>query len=49
MVNEEIYEGFGGLLGVVRDGKPSFDERFGMPVWEYYDTTRTSPRRSTRT
>jgi hypothetical protein len=37
MVNEEVYEGFGGLLGVVRDGKPSFDERFGMPVWEYYD------------
>lgn len=38
MVNEEVYEGFGGLLGAVRSGQPAFDERFGMTVWQYYDT-----------
>ncbi|WP_442916520.1 methyltransferase [Lentzea sp. DG1S-22] len=38
MVNEEIYEAFGGLLGAVREGRPAWDERFGMTVWDYYDT-----------
>jgi len=37
MVNEEVYEAFGGLLDSVRGGKPSFDKRFGMPVFQYYD------------
>jgi SAM-dependent methyltransferase len=37
MINEEVYEAFGGLLGQVRSGKPAFYERFGMPIFHYYD------------
>jgi SAM-dependent methyltransferase len=37
MVNEEVYQAFDGLIDSVRTGKPSFDDRFGMPVFTYYD------------
>jgi hypothetical protein len=37
MINEEVYQAFGGLLGQVRSGKPAFYERFGMPIFHYYD------------
>ena len=38
MVNEELHGAFGGLLDAVRSGTPSFDKRFGMPIFQYYDT-----------
>ncbi|MFE9446420.1 methyltransferase [Streptomyces sp. NPDC006602] len=38
MVNEEMYEAFGSLLATVRTGRPAFEERFGMPVFAYFDT-----------
>ena len=37
MVNEEIHEAFGGLLGSVKTGRPAFRERFGMHIFQYYD------------
>jgi hypothetical protein len=37
MVNEEIYQAFGGLLGNVQTGQTAFQTRFGIPIFEYYD------------
>lgn len=37
MVNEEVYDAFGGLLSSVQTGEPSFDKRFGTPIFAYYD------------
>ena len=37
MVNEEVYEAFGSLLLSVRTGRPSFTDRYGMHIFQYYD------------
>jgi hypothetical protein len=38
MVNEELYQSFGGLLDTVRTGEPAFQRHFGVPVFEYFET-----------
>ncbi len=38
MVNEEFFEAFGHFMETVKTGRPAFDQRFGMSVFEYYDS-----------
>ncbi|CAM5716053.1 Hydroxyneurosporene-O-methyltransferase OS=Streptomyces fumanus OX=67302 GN=GCM10018772_39400 PE=4 SV=1 [Streptomyces fumanus] len=46
VLGREVYRAYGALANAVRTGERAFDMEYGMPLWDYLNTVRSTSCRS---